>query len=66
MEYLKLGDLQQYLNTPLYEIEACEITKQLLEGLVFMHDNKFAHRDLKPSVSNRITSLGPFYLLFIF
>lgn len=51
MEYLELGDLEKYLGIPLPEVEACIITKQLLEGLIFMHDNQFAHRDLKPGVS---------------
>ena len=50
MEYLRLGDLERYLESPLPESEASTITHQLLEGLVFMHDNKFAHRDLKPRV----------------
>ncbi len=52
MEYLQLGDLEGYLQTPLSHTEARQVTKQLLEGLEFMHDNKFAHRDLKPSVSD--------------
>ncbi len=51
MVYLQLGDLQSHLAAPLEEVEASGITKQLLEGLVFMHDNGFAHRDMKPAVS---------------
>jgi serine/threonine protein kinase len=52
MEYLEHGDLQHYLleSPPLPEKEAGEITFQLLEGLAFMHENQFAHRDLKPAV----------------
>jgi len=52
MEYLELGDLQHYLlqAPPLPEQEAGEITFQILEGLSFMHENQFAHRDLKPAV----------------
>jgi serine/threonine protein kinase len=52
MEYLQLGDLEGHLKTPLTQIEARQITQQLLEGLEFMHNNNFAHRDLKPSVSD--------------
>ena len=50
MEYFKYGDLQRHLKSPLVENEAQQIMMQLLEGLVFMHDNGFAHRDLKPAV----------------
>lgn len=50
MEYFKYGDLQRHLRSPLAEDEAQQITMQVLEGLVFMHDNGFAHRDLKPAV----------------
>jgi serine/threonine protein kinase len=52
MEYLEHGDLHHYLleSPPLPEKEAGEITFQLLEGLAFMHENQFAHRDLKPAV----------------
>ncbi|OQE36829.1 hypothetical protein PENCOP_c011G07986 [Penicillium coprophilum] len=51
MEYLELGDLQDYLHSvkqPLSELEAQCIMSQILEGLDLMHDNGFAHRDLKP------------------
>lgn len=54
MEYLQLGDLQDYLHDqkqPLPEFEAQGIMSQILEGLYLMHDNGFAHRDLKPNVS---------------
>ncbi|CAI7591897.1 unnamed protein product [Penicillium glandicola] len=52
MEYLELGDLQNYLRNkgkPLQEFEAQCIMSQILEGLDLMHDNGFAHRDLKPN-----------------
>ncbi|KAJ6186651.1 hypothetical protein N7519_007952 [Penicillium mononematosum] len=50
MEYLELGDLHDYLlnkKQPLPEIETRCIMSQILEGLDLMHDNGFAHRDLK-------------------
>lgn len=52
MEYLEFGDLQHYLDEsrPLPEEEASYVTFQILEGLTFMHENDFAHRDLKPAV----------------
>lgn len=50
MEYLHRGDLQKHLGAPIKELEASSIAQQLLEGLAFMHDNDFAHRDLKPAV----------------
>lgn len=52
MEYLAHGDLEQYLSrtSPLSEQAAGDVTYQILEGLSYMHDNGFAHRDLKPGV----------------
>ncbi|KAH6987033.1 kinase-like domain-containing protein [Ilyonectria destructans] len=49
MEYLKYGDLQQYLTKPFPEPEARQISLQVIEALQLMHENGFAHRDLKPS-----------------
>lgn len=54
MEYLPHGDLHKYLRAPLSEKEGQHIVFQVLEGLRFMHDNGFAHRDLKPTVSPAI------------
>jgi serine/threonine protein kinase len=51
MEYLHMGDLEKYLVVPFPEDVAKEIASQLVEGLGYMHDNGFAHRDLKPGVS---------------
>jgi len=53
MEYFEHGTLLDYmkdLSNPLPEDDAGEITKQLLQGVAIMHTNKYAHRDLKPSV----------------
>ena len=51
LEYLEHGDLQRYLGTPLLEQEGQCLVHQIVEGLNFMHDRGFAHRDLKPAVS---------------
>ena len=58
MEYLPNGDLQNYLHSPLSEKEARHIAVQVLEGLQFMHDNGFTHRDLKPAVSSPMCYLN--------
>jgi serine/threonine protein kinase len=54
MEYLPLGDLAGYMkeNAPLGEGSVSSITSQVVEGLSFMHETGFAHRDLKPDVSS--------------
>lgn len=51
MEYFDYGDLQRYMYSPMLEDQVQQIALQLLEGAQFMHDNDFAHRDLKPAVS---------------
>jgi serine/threonine protein kinase len=63
MEYLPHGDLEQYLSRtpPLLEEAAGDIIYQILEGLSYMHENRFAHRDLKPGVrpySNGLNKLS--------
>ena len=50
MEYIDLGDLRDYLEVERPESEAKAITRQLLEGLLVIHQEGFAHRDLKPEV----------------
>ena len=50
MEYLPNGDLQKFLGSPMPENEGANIITQISEGLQFMHDHGFAHRDLKPAV----------------
>jgi serine/threonine protein kinase len=54
MEYLSLGDLYGYVQSREEQLsESCAQTVvfQVLEGVNFMHDNDFTHRDLKPQVS---------------
>ncbi|KAI1861843.1 hypothetical protein JX265_009346 [Neoarthrinium moseri] len=50
MEYCPNGDLQNYLTKHfrLPESDTQEIVSQVVEGLCFMHEEGFAHRDLKP------------------
>lgn len=52
MEYIEHGDLSQYLKItgPCTDEDAREITRQLLDGLVVLHEIKICHRDLKPQV----------------
>ncbi|OCL04087.1 kinase-like protein [Glonium stellatum] len=49
MEYFHLGDLSKHMKEPMHEAHASQITSQVLEGLSFMHENEFTHRDLKPN-----------------
>ncbi|KAI1208018.1 uncharacterized protein F4807DRAFT_162160 [Annulohypoxylon truncatum] len=58
MEYLEKGDLHKYLTRPLPESETRAITSQVLEGLKFMHENGFVHRDLKPG-NIMVVTTGP-------
>lgn len=53
MEFFPHGDLEVYLSQKetLPEPEVEQIAFQVLEGLSSMHENGFAHRDLKPGVS---------------
>ncbi|KAK4182575.1 kinase-like domain-containing protein, partial [Podospora australis] len=64
MEYIRHGDLKQYLSEPLPESEARIITRQVLDGLMHMHTNQFVHRDLKPE-NILVLSTGPEWLVQI-
>ncbi|KAI0482660.1 kinase-like domain-containing protein [Xylariaceae sp. FL0804] len=50
LEYCPDGDLQRYLaqHGKLAENDVQEIISQVVQGLCFMHEEGFAHRDLKP------------------
>lgn len=55
MEYAEHGDLAHYLDNnaekALYEVK--DITRQILTGLVVMHQRDICHRDLKPQVRSK-------------
>ncbi|KAH6665638.1 calcium/calmodulin-dependent protein kinase [Halenospora varia] len=50
MEYFPLGDLHNFMRRlpPFSEGDSKQIVRQLLEGVEFMHESGFAHRDIKP------------------
>lgn len=48
MEYFEKGTLDRFIGEDMTENDARVITVQLLEGLEIMHNEAFAHRDLKP------------------
>lgn len=48
MEYFPLGDLSLHLNDTTSEADIKQITIDLLRGLQIIHQENFAHRDLKP------------------
>ncbi|CAF1006578.1 unnamed protein product [Rotaria sp. Silwood1] len=50
LEYAKQGDLQLILELEGYleEPPAIHITKQVLEAVAFLHENKIVHLDIKP------------------
>jgi len=52
MEYCIYGNLQYHLSTrrSLPVIETQQLAFQIVEGLHEMHENDFAHTDLKPRV----------------
>ncbi|KAL2818248.1 kinase-like domain-containing protein [Aspergillus cavernicola] len=49
MEYMHFGDLQQYITFRSFpESEAASIASQVAQGLHYMHESSFVHRDIKP------------------
>lgn len=62
MEYVPLGDLETNVTAhsgKIPEVEARDITQQILLGLEIMHGESFAHRDLKPQVNSIYYSCLP-------
>lgn len=55
MEFIEHGDLGHYMAENPGNVEAKEITSQILEGLVVLHEREICHRDLKPQVSQEPT-----------
>ncbi|NXJ15342.1 M3K19 kinase, partial [Odontophorus gujanensis] len=49
MEFVPGGSISSILNRfgPLPEIVLCKYTKQILEGVAYLHDNCVVHRDIK-------------------
>ncbi|KAK0611936.1 kinase-like domain-containing protein [Immersiella caudata] len=50
MEFMEYGDLQDFIfkGHRFAGEDTIAIIKQILEGIAFMHDRNFTHRDLKP------------------
>lgn len=55
MEYIEHGDLAQYIDKhgKLEQTVVKDITRQILNALVVMHERGICHRDLKPQVRYR-------------
>ena len=59
MEYCQLGDLERVIKAhsgKVPETDARDIIQQILLGLEIMHEESFAHRDLKPQVKSIINT----------
>lgn len=58
MEYIQHGDLGKYIAEYKTKVDAKQITSQILEGLVVLHERAICHRDLKPQVRLKSSSLS--------
>ncbi|NXP66839.1 M3K19 kinase, partial [Chloropsis cyanopogon] len=49
MEFVPGGSISSILNRfgPLPEVVLCKYTKQILQGVAYLHDNRVVHRDIK-------------------
>ncbi|KAM6131856.1 mitogen-activated protein kinase kinase kinase 19 [Phoenicopterus ruber ruber] len=49
MEFVPGGSISSIINRfgPLPEIVLCKYTKQILQGVAYLHDNRVVHRDIK-------------------
>ena len=58
MEFFPEGDLYAYIrdHQRLREDECSHIISQVLSGVAIMHEEGFAHRDVKPQVSFKLKS----------
>jgi len=62
MEYPDEGDLTILIGTPLPQETVQNISKQMLEGPQVMHQQRIAHRDLKPTVWSSPANISPSYV----
>lgn len=51
MEFIEHGHLGTYIAEYKTKVNAKDITLQILEGLVVLHERQICHRDLKPQVT---------------
>ncbi|KAH8149544.1 uncharacterized protein LAJ45_06172 [Morchella importuna] len=61
MEFIKFGDLSQYIKDPAMKHNARQIATQVLEGIDSLHKNRICHRDLKPQ-NILMASVGPVWV----
>ncbi|XP_009075923.1 PREDICTED: mitogen-activated protein kinase kinase kinase 19 [Acanthisitta chloris] len=49
MEFVPGGSISSIINRfgPLPEVVLCKYTKQILQGVAYLHDNRVVHRDIK-------------------
>lgn len=58
MEWASYGDLVDCVQSPLPEVEAREIAKQISYAIVILHEHNFLHRDLSPKVRHSRIALA--------
>lgn len=51
MEFVELGDLQNYLDRAMPENQAQDVAFQLNEAVHSMHSKGFVHQDIEPAVT---------------